>query len=70
MLLHMYLIRNFHSTARSFRVGVPLAFVIGVAAIFYKDAKDSGYKIIPTNFKREMGMVDPRRYDFTLTKER
>ncbi|XP_050731281.1 NADH dehydrogenase [ubiquinone] 1 alpha subcomplex subunit 11-like [Eriocheir sinensis] len=57
-------------TTRSFRVGIPLAFLLGVAATVYKDSKDNGWELIPCSYNREMGMIDPRKYDFTLTKER
>lgn len=68
---YMYSQSILYSTARSFRVGVPLAFFLGACATLYKDSKDNGWKFIPTNFKHEMGMIDTStRYDFTLTKER
>ncbi|XP_063861919.1 NADH dehydrogenase [ubiquinone] 1 alpha subcomplex subunit 11-like isoform X1 [Scylla paramamosain] len=61
----------FGVVARSFRMGVPLAFFLGACATLYKDSKDNGWSFIPTNFKHEMGMIDSSsRYDFTLTKER
>ncbi|XP_042877195.1 NADH dehydrogenase [ubiquinone] 1 alpha subcomplex subunit 11-like [Penaeus japonicus] len=53
--------------ARSFRVGVPVAFFLGAAAVIYKDSKENGWELFP-KITHRVGSFDHVNYDFTLQK--
>ncbi|KAG7164526.1 NADH dehydrogenase [ubiquinone] 1 alpha subcomplex subunit 11-like [Homarus americanus] len=59
----------FGIAARTFRVGVPLGFFLGFAAIIYKDSKDEGWSIFPQTVHK-MGAMDHRQFNFTLTPDK
>jgi len=59
----------FGAAARSFKVGLPVAFAFGCLAALYKDSKEEGYELIPIPKAHKMGLMDWRKGDFTLMKD-
>lgn len=60
---------HFASSARSFKVGVPTAIFMAVAGAVYKDSRLNGWELFPVPPARDMGSIDYRKFDFTLTKD-
>merc|ERR1711970_653325 len=51
---------------KSFKVGVPAAFLLGIASVFYKDSLIHKYSWFPTPIAREMGGFQHISHDYTL----
>merc|ERR1711970_1115982 len=49
---------------KSFKVGVPTAFFLGLAAVIFKDSLDNKWEIFP-KMTHQMGTFDTIRHDYT-----
>ncbi|XP_071546075.1 NADH dehydrogenase [ubiquinone] 1 alpha subcomplex subunit 11 [Panulirus ornatus] len=59
----------FGVAARTFRVGLPVGFLLGVAAVIFKASKDGGWAIVPQQTRMLLGM-DSNKYDYSLVKDK
>ncbi|CAL4129700.1 unnamed protein product [Meganyctiphanes norvegica] len=51
---------------KSFRLGIPVAFLLGISAIIFKDSLDSKWELLP-KIDHQMGTFDTIKNDYTRT---